>query len=94
MFRIILQPRAIGHLRELRRRDAVIVMDAIERFLQHEPDRPTQKRIKRLRGQEDATFRLRVRDFRVFYDVEGEEVSVVAVLHKRETAAFYDKEKP
>jgi len=36
--------------------------------------------------------RLRVGDFRVFYDVDGQTVTVIAVLHKRETETFYRKE--
>lgn len=48
--------------------------------------------IKRLRGHQDATYRLRVGDFRVFYDVAGETVTVVTVLHKRDTETFYRKE--
>jgi mRNA-degrading endonuclease RelE of RelBE toxin-antitoxin system len=52
----------------------------------------SRSRIKRLRGRNAATYRLRVRDFRVFYDVAEAEVTVVAVLHKRETGAFYQDE--
>ena len=39
-----------------------------------------------------ATYRLRAGDFRVFYDVEGQTVTIVAVLHKRDTATFYREE--
>jgi mRNA-degrading endonuclease RelE of RelBE toxin-antitoxin system len=76
-------------LSRLRRHDAVTILDAMERYLRREPERTSRSRIKRLRGSQDATFRLRVGDYRVFYDVVDETVSVVAVLHKRETAAFY-----
>jgi mRNA-degrading endonuclease RelE of RelBE toxin-antitoxin system len=47
---------------------------------------------KRLRGRHSATYRLRVGEFRVFYDVAQTQVIVVAVLHKRDTAAFYQEE--
>lgn len=72
--------------------DAVAILDAIARHLQHEPDRPTRSGIKRLRGRQDATYRLRVGDHRVFYDVGERTVTIVAVLHKRDTADFYRKE--
>jgi mRNA-degrading endonuclease RelE of RelBE toxin-antitoxin system len=51
-----------------------------------------RSRIKRLRGQQDTTYRLRVGDYRVFYDIDNRVVAVVAVLHKRDTPAFYREE--
>lgn len=69
-----------------------MIMDAIEAHLRYEPERTSRSRIQRLRGLQDATYRLRAGDFRVFYDVREGRVSVVAVLHKSETAAFYREE--
>jgi mRNA interferase RelE/StbE len=92
MFEVVVAPAALRQLRRLRRIDGVRILNAIETHLQHEPERPTRTGIKRLRGPQDATYRLRVGDFRVFYDVEGQTVTIVAVLHKSETEAFYRKE--
>ncbi len=92
MFEVALLPEALRQLRRLRRVDAVRIMDALERHLRNEPDRPTRSRIKRLRGRQDATHRLRVDDYRVFYDVGARTVTVIAVLHKRETATLYREE--
>jgi mRNA interferase RelE/StbE len=92
MFRIVVRPLAAEQIRRLRRVDAVAVLDAIELHLRYAPDRVSRSRIKRLRGRNAATYRLRVRDFRMFYDVAEAEVTVVAVLHKRETGAFYQDE--
>lgn len=92
MFDVVVRPAAVRRLRQLRRTDAVRILDAIERHLRHEPERPRRTAIKRLRGPQDATYRLRVGDFRVFYDVDGQTVTIVAVLHKRETETFYRKE--
>ena len=94
MFRIVVRPRAAAQVRRLRRVDAVAVLDGIETHLRHEPDRISRSRIKRLRGPQAATYRLRVGDFRVFYDVLETEVVVIAVLHKRETAQLYQGEEP
>ena len=94
MFRIVLQPRAIDQIRRLRRVDAVAILDAIETHLRHEPERPSRSRIKRLRGRQQSTYRLRVGEYRVFYDVAEAQVTVNAVLSKRETAEFYDQERP
>lgn len=94
MFEVVVQPTALRQLRRLRRIDAVAILDAVDRYLRHDPDRPSRSRIKRLRGQQDAAYRLRVGEYRVFYDIGEEVVTVVAVLHKRDTATFYRKEGP
>ena len=92
MFEVAVAPAALRQLRRLRRIDGVRILNAIETHLRHEPERPTRTTTKRLRGLQDATYRLRVGDFRVFYDVEGRTVTIVAVLHKSETETFYRKE--
>jgi mRNA interferase RelE/StbE len=89
MFEVVVQPTALTQLRRLRRVDAVAILDALDRYLRHDPDRPSRNRIKRLRGKQDSTYRLRVGDYRVFYDVGEGVVTVVAVLHKRDTVSFY-----
>jgi mRNA interferase RelE/StbE len=92
MFDVVVTPAALRQLRRLRNSDAVRIMDAIERHLRDEPERPTRTTVKRLRGPQDAAYRLRVGDFRVFYDVDGQTVTVIAVLHQLETEKFYRKE--
>ena len=94
MFRIVVRPGAAAQIRRLRRANAVAILDAMETHLRHEPERLSRSRIKRLRGNNAATYRLRVGDYRVFYDVAEKEVVVIAVLHKRETAEFYREEAP
>ena len=42
---------------------------------------------------QETAFRLRVGDYRVFYDVIEERVEIVQVLHKSETPSFYREEK-
>jgi mRNA interferase RelE/StbE len=83
MFRIVVRPGAVAQIRRLRRVEAVAIIDAIETRLQFEPERVSRNRIKRLRGKQDAMYRLRVGEYRVFYDVVEDQVVVVAVLHKR-----------
>jgi mRNA interferase RelE/StbE len=94
MFRILLTPRAAKQFGRLRRFDAATIRQAMERHLRHEPERTSRSGIKRLRGKQDATYRLRVGEFRVFYDVAEGTVTVAAILHKEEAAAFYRKESP
>ncbi|HEV8306863.1 MAG TPA: type II toxin-antitoxin system RelE/ParE family toxin [Methylomirabilota bacterium] len=92
MFRIAIRPRAAEQIRRLRRVDAMAILDAIESHLRDEPERVSRSRIKRLRGRPDATYRLRVGEYRVFYDVLERQVVVTAVLHKWDTARFYREE--
>jgi mRNA-degrading endonuclease RelE of RelBE toxin-antitoxin system len=94
MFRIVIRPAAADQIRRLRRHDAVAILDALETQLRYEPERVSRSRIRRLRGPQSATYRLRVGEYRAFYDVGEGQVIVTAVLHKRETAGFYRGEQP
>jgi mRNA-degrading endonuclease RelE of RelBE toxin-antitoxin system len=70
---------------------AAQVLEAVETHLRLEPERTSKTTIKRLRGRQRATFRLRVGEYRVFYDVLEDVVSVVAILHKDEPPRFYEQ---
>jgi mRNA-degrading endonuclease RelE of RelBE toxin-antitoxin system len=48
----------------------------------------TKARVKRLREPAPTQFRLRVGDFRVFYNVEEAAVLVVQILGKQDTADY------
>jgi mRNA interferase RelE/StbE len=61
---------------------------ALEEHLRHEPMKTSRSRIKRLRGLTRPQYRLRVEEFRVFYDLVGQEVQVLAIVAKTETAAW------
>jgi len=54
----------------------------METHLRHAPAKVSKSRIKRLRGLSHPQFRLRVDELRVFYDIEGNEVHVLAVIAK------------
>src|SRR5262245_34656008 len=81
-YAIILAPEAVADMRELSARDRVSIVDTMERHLRHEPDKVSRSRIKRLRGVRKPQYRLRVDDFRVFYDISGGAVEVLAVVPK------------
>jgi mRNA-degrading endonuclease RelE of RelBE toxin-antitoxin system len=62
---------------------------ALETHLRHELTRPSRNRIKRLRGLRRLQYRLRVGDeVRVFYDVSGTTVDVLAIIAKLEAASW------
>jgi len=90
MFEIQLAKDAIRALRKMRPFYARQVLDAIERHLRLEPERTSARTIKKLRGKQRTTYRLRAGEYRVFYDVEENLVRVSAILHKSETPAFYE----
>ncbi len=79
---IVLAPSAAEELRALQAGLRSRVRDAIELHLRHEPTKTSRSRIKRLRGLEQPQYRLRVGEIRVFYDVEGAVVQVLAIVTK------------
>jgi mRNA-degrading endonuclease RelE of RelBE toxin-antitoxin system len=56
--------------------------------LRHEPTKVSKSRIKRLRELTHPQYRLRVDELRVFYDVEGDEVQVLAIVAKSGAAEW------
>lgn len=90
---IVLKPSAVRDLDRLRRFEGSSVADGIEEFLTHAPTRESKSRIRRLRGMQKADYRLRVGDYRVFYSVDAAccRVDVLRVLHKSQTAEFYEE---
>jgi mRNA interferase RelE/StbE len=64
------------------------VRDALETHLKHEPRRTSKSRIKRLRGMRRPQYRLRVGEVRVFHDVMGETVEVLAIIAKSEVDSW------
>ena len=85
---IVLSPQAVQDRRRLRAYDWAIIRDAIEKHLRNEPMKVSKSRIKRLQGVSRPQYRLRVGDFRVFYDVSGTEVQVLAIIPKPEVEAW------
>lgn len=90
-YEIILSPEAVQDRRLLRAYDRAIVDDAIESFLRHELTKVSKSRIKRLRGLMRPQYRLRVGDFRVFYDVSGTEVQILAIVAKAEVERWLEE---
>lgn len=81
-YEILFAPEAVEDLKALKSRIRSEVRDTIERHLRYQPSRASKTRIKRLRGVSRPQYRLRVGGLRVFYDVEGSEVHVLAIVPK------------
>src|SRR5437016_14609601 len=89
-FAIILAPHAVASLRKLPAYERAAVKGAIETHLRHEPRKVAKSRIKRLRGLSRPQYRLRADDYRVFYDIEGREVQILAIVSKGEAARWLE----
>ena len=90
---IRLKPSAIGDMDRLRKNDATRVADGMERHLTAEPTKESRSRIKRLKGIRDPDYRLRIGDYRVFYNVAGDRVDILRVMHKNETRTYYEEKQ-
>ena len=92
-YRIEFVDAAIVDLRALRTTDQVKVLDRIEDHLTHEPLLQSRSRIKRLRPGTFPPFRLRVDEFRVYYDVDPPQrrVVVYGVVPKTRSAAWLER---
>ncbi len=84
----MLAPEAAEDLKQLKAADRASVKDALETHLRHEPNKVSKSRIKRLRGTSRPQYRLRLYEFRVFYDVMGTKVEVLAIVPKLEAGKW------
>jgi mRNA interferase RelE/StbE len=87
-FSIVLAPEAVEDLRSLKANLKTEVQRALEEHLRHEPRKVSKSRIKRLRGLSRPQYRLRVGEIRVFYDVIGDTVEVLAIVVKSEAESW------
>jgi mRNA-degrading endonuclease RelE of RelBE toxin-antitoxin system len=83
-FAIVLAPQAIEDFKRFKAH----LRAALETRLRHEPRKTSRSRIKRLRGLRQPQYRLRVGDIRVFYDVSGATVEILAIVAKSEAEAW------
>ncbi len=88
---IILAPEAVQDLNRLKASARSEVRDAMEKHLRHEPAKASKSRIKKLRGVRKPGYRLRVGDVRVFYDLKGSTVEILAIVSKEDAAAWLDE---
>jgi len=87
-FEILLAPEAVEDLRKLKATLRAAVREALETHLRHEPTKTSRSRIKRLRGLSRPQYRLRIDEVRVFYDVSGSTVEVLAIVAKSEAESW------
>ena len=79
---------SLEQLKKLRAHDRAEIFDRIKRFLTTNPTTTSKARIKRLRQPAPTEYRLRVRDFRVYYDVDQQAVYIVQILSKKDSISY------
>jgi mRNA interferase RelE/StbE len=87
-FDIILAPEAVEDLKRIKAHVRAAVRTALETHLRNEPEKVSRSRIKKLRGLRRPQYRLRVDDVRVFYDVSGATVEILAIVAKSEAESW------
>lgn len=89
-YRVEFVPEAAAQLRRLRATDAARIVDQSIRLLSVNPTLESKARIKRLKGGVFPPYRLRVHDYRVFYDVDVDQktVTVYGVVPKAEAGEW------
>jgi len=94
-YEIILKPSAVKDMDGLRKYDASAIADRMEKHLVHKPGKVSKSRIKKLIGIKDPDYRLRVGEYRVFYNINEAEgrVVVLRVMHKDQTHEYYKEVK-
>lgn len=75
---------AVADLRAMRPFDRRIVLEGIELHLLHQPHFVSKSRIKLMAQPFWSQYRLRINDFRIYYDVDdsGRVVNVLRILTK------------
>ena len=90
-YEIFLAPEAVKDLRRLKAYRRAAVRDALRTHLRHEPTKTSKSRIKRLRGLKQPQYRMRVDEVRVFYDVVGRRVEILAIVEKTEVEQWLEE---
>ena len=89
---IIFAPEAVEDAKRLKARDRSTILATIEKVLRYGPKKPGRSRIKKLRGINHPQYRLRVDEFRIFYDVHDREVEILAIVPKSKASEWLEQE--
>jgi mRNA interferase RelE/StbE len=90
-YEIIFAPEAIEDLMRLSARNRSILRDAIEKHLRFEPKKLSRSRIKQLRSLRHPQYRLRIEEYRVFYDIVEDRVEILAIVPKSQAASWLEE---
>ncbi len=85
---VVLTDTAKEHYHGLDARGRSLIKKGLGDHLVHEPMKLSRSRIKRLHEMVHPEYRLRLDPYRVFYDVTGQSVVVLAIVPKDRTAEW------
>ena len=81
-YEILFAPEAVQDFKRLSARDRSTLREVIEKHFRYEPQKMSKSRIKKLQGMSRPQYRMRVDEIRIFYDVVGATVEVLAIIPK------------
>ncbi len=79
---------SVEQLSKLRAFDRTAILDVVDKVLQVAPTTVSKTTLKRLRQPAPTEYRLRVGEYRVFYDVDENIVSIIQILSKEDSIRF------
>jgi len=89
---VVFSEQADTDLAKIKKFYARQIVSRIETVLLQRAEDVTRSRVKKLRGFE-SLYRLRVGEYRVFYQVQSDEVTILRILSKDEEDEFYKEAK-
>src|SRR5262245_14823220 len=89
-YEVVFAQQADNDLDKIKKFYARQIVSRIETVLLHWAENVTRSNVKKLRGFE-TLYRLRVGDYRIFYQVQSNEVTILRA--KDEEAEFYEEAK-
>nr|VFK45520.1 MAG: mRNA-degrading endonuclease RelE, toxin component of the RelBE toxin-antitoxin system [Candidatus Kentron sp. TC] len=89
-YEIVLTDTAREDYRELDVRGRSSIKKGLKDHLTFEPTKLSRSRIERLREMEHPEYRPRLDPYRVFYDVSGRTVVVLAIVPKNKTTEWLE----
>jgi mRNA-degrading endonuclease RelE of RelBE toxin-antitoxin system len=90
-YEIILSPDAKNSLQKLKGNLRSIIRDGIIEYLSFEPEKVSRSRIKRLKGLEKPQYRLRIDDVRIYYDINENNVEILAIVTKELASEWLER---
>jgi mRNA interferase RelE/StbE len=91
-YEVVFTEDAVDDLDKIKKFYAKQITNRIDTILLQRAEDVTRSSVKKLRGFE-SLYRLRVGDYRIFYQVQSNEVTILRVLSKDKEAEFYEEAK-
>ena len=91
-YEVVFTEDAVDDLDKIKKFYAKQITKRIDTVLLQRAEDVTRSRVEKLRGFE-SLYRLRVGDYRIFYQVQSNEVTILRISSKDKEAEFYQEAK-